>query len=83
MIQIYKIYDNGGKTFDRYTILTEPYHFGKSCEALGLSDNPESPQGFSQWGDAYEGDHLGKEIRLEKLPENIQNHILQRLSNEE
>jgi len=83
MIQIYKIYDNGGKTWDRYTILTEPYHFGKSCEALGLSDNPESPQGFSQWGDAYEGDHLGKEIRLEKLPKNIQNHILQRLSNEE
>ena len=79
MIQIYKIYDNGGKTFDRYTVLTEPYHFGKSCEALGLSDNPTDPQGFSQWGDAYEGDHLGKEIKFEKLPENIQEHIIERL----
>lgn len=40
-----KIYafDNGGETFDRYTIIDA------KGEMLGLSENPESPQGFSQW----------------------------------
>ena len=78
-MQIYKVYDNGGKTIDRYTVLTEPYHFGKSCECLGLSDNPSHPQGFSQWGDCYEGPQLGKEISFEELPKNVQDHVLQRL----
>ena len=76
---IYKIYDNGGKTIDRYTILTEPYHFGKSCEALSLSEDPESPQGFSQFGEAFYGNHLGKEINFDDLSKNIQNHILKRV----
>jgi len=79
MTQIYKIYDNGGKTFDRYSVLFEPFHFGKSCDCLGLSDDPDSPQGFSQFGDAYDGDHLGKEITFEQLPENVQNHIATRI----
>lgn len=81
-MQIYKIYDNGGKTIDRYQVLTEPWYAGKSCVSLGLSDDPESPQGFSQWGSAYDGKHLGKRIAFESLPENVQNHILGRLSDD-
>lgn len=74
-----KIYDNGGKTWDRYTVIIEGWHFGKSCEALGLSDNCDSPQGFSQFGDVYEGKHLGKVISFDNLPDNVQNHIIKRL----
>lgn len=81
-MNIVKIYDNGGKTLDRYTILTEPYHFGKSCGALCLSKDPENPQGFSQFGDVYEGAKIGKEISFESLPENIQEHALSRIVNE-
>ena len=80
-MNIYKIYDNGGKTIDRYVVLTEPYHFGKSCEALCLSDNPTHPQhGVSMWGEAYDGKHLGKEVSFDNLPENVQSHILDRLA---
>ena len=74
-----KIYDNGGKTWDRYTVIIEGWHFGKSCEVLGLSDNCDSPQGFSQFGEGYDGDHLGKIISFDDLPDNVQNHIIERL----
>ena len=82
-MQIHAVYDNGGKTIDRYTILTEPWHFGKSCDVLGVSDNCDSPQGFSQWGEAYEGKHIGKKISFDALPENVQNHVVTRLSDDE
>lgn len=72
-----KIYDNGGKTFDRYTVIYD------SGDVIGLSLNPESPQGFSQYcgvlaekgGMIVDGPHLGKVIAFEELPENIQEHI--------
>jgi len=74
-MNIYKIYDNGGKTVDRYTILTSP------TECLGLSDYPTHPQyGISQWGDCVDGDHLGKKIKLDNLPNNVQEHIIKRLN---
>jgi len=75
-----KIYDNGGKTIDRYTVILEDWHFGKSCQALGLSSNPDSPQGFSQFSDVYQGNHLGKEIGFLDLPENVQEHITMRIN---
>ena len=81
MKQITKIYDNEGKTLDRYTILTEPFFItGKSCECLGLSNNPTHPtHGFSQWGDCFAGEHLGKEIEFDNLPDDVQEHIIERL----
>ena len=77
---IYKIYDNGGKTLDRYTLLIndEP-----EMNALCLSDSPTHPtHGFSQFTTAYEGDHLGKEIKFKDLPENVQKHALSRLKDQ-
>jgi hypothetical protein len=79
-MNIYKIYDNGGKTWDRYTLLTEPYHFGKSCNAFGFSENAQSPQGFNQYtGEVYQGAKLGKEISFDDLPDEVKNAILERL----
>ena len=81
-MNLFKIFDNGGKTWDRYTLLTEPWHFGKSCNAFGLSDNCDSPQGFNQYcGDVYQGAKLGKEIKIDDLPENVKNCIINRLTN--
>lgn len=77
---IHKIYDNGGKTIDRYTVLTEPFHFGKSCDAFGLSENPKNAQGFNQFiEDVYEGAELGKEISFDDLPEEVKEAITERL----
>ena len=79
-LQIYKIFDNGGKTWDRYTLLTEPFHFGKSCDSFGFSEDAKSPQGFNQYGgDVYQGANLGKEINFDKLPDEVQGAILERL----
>lgn len=75
-MKILKIYDNGGKTWDRYTVLT-------NHGALGLSENPNSSQGFSQWGEAIDGNHLGKRINLVDLPGNVQKHILSRVFDED
>lgn len=84
-MQIYKVFDNNGKTIDRYTILFEPWHFGKSCNALTVSNNPEHPQrGVSNWGEVYElSDTLGKEIEFEDLPKKVRNHVLWRIQEQE
>lgn len=80
-MQIYKIYDNGGKTWDRYTVLTEPYHFGKSCNAFGLSKNAKNPQGFNQSiNEVYEGADIGKEISFDDLPKEVQEAIFDRMN---
>ena len=72
-MKIAKVYDNGGQSFDRYTIIFESHG-----DALGLSDNCDNPQGFSQFGVAVEGRHLGREISLAGLPENVRRHIRER-----
>jgi hypothetical protein len=80
-MDIFKVFDNDGKTFDRYTVLTEPWYNGKSCDAFGFSDNCDEPMGFSQFcGDVYQDAELGKEISFDKLPQNVQEHILMKFN---
>ncbi len=72
---IHSIWDNGGETADRYTIVL------KGGDALGLSDNPDHPQGFSQWDHGVKpGSHLGKKINFNQLPKKVQDHALDQLS---
>jgi hypothetical protein len=66
-----KCYDNGGKTFDRYTVvyLDQPAgHKGNLFECVGMNETPFHPQGFGQHSIASVGKHLGKEIPFESLP---------------
>lgn len=77
-MHIFKIYDNGGETFDRFTILVEALSNG-NYEALGLSSDPDWTLGFSQFGEAVDGEHLGREIVFDQLPANVQRHVLTRL----
>lgn len=79
-IHLFKVYDNGGKTWDRYTFLTEPAeHDHQLYECLGLSDNCDSPSGFSQFGEAVDGEHLGRVVTLKQLPEPVVRHAIGRL----
>ena len=73
-MKIKGIYDNRGKTFDRYTVVFD------DGSALGLSHNPDSPVGFSQWGSVAESVDLGKPITFQELPENVRKHIKMGLS---
>lgn len=48
-------------------------------ERLGLSENPSSPRGFSQFCGAIRGAHLGRTIAWNDLPETVRMHATVRL----
>lgn len=80
-MKITAIYDNGGETLDRFTIITDQPEYDAAGTpdlymALGLS---EGGDGFSQWSSATPGDHLGRKIPIEYLSANTQKHIARRL----
>ena len=73
-----RCYDNGGVSFDRYTIL--PHCRARAWydqrrrlwTGIASSDNPFHPQGFGQHTEAVAGPHLGKRVALDSLPEDVQ-----------
>lgn len=75
---VLRCYDNGGKTCDRYTIV--PPRWAKEererqpglFTAIGASERPFHPQGFGQHSAAMPGPHLGKRIRWDELPPDVQ-----------
>jgi hypothetical protein len=80
-LNIIAIYDNGGKSIDRYTIvLNDSNNFESLYNSLGLSNDPDSPLGFSQFNTCENGPHLGKKIAFSDLPKNVQDHAKNRLS---
>ena len=75
-----RIYDNGGETVDRYTVVID-YPDG-SQSWLGSSEKPFDPQGFGQHvGDEgsgnQEGEHLGKRVKFSEVPKDVQKFIEQ------
>lgn len=73
-----KLYDNGGHTIDRYTIV-----FDK--EVYGMSANPKSPQGFNQSCGSLDkmqlddNEAVGKIIPLADAPEEVREAIIERV----
>jgi hypothetical protein len=84
-----KIYDNGGKTCDRYTIIflqrkTRYTTDGQLYEALASSDNPFHPLGFGHHVECLapskqSGKFLGKKIKFTDLPEQVQQFVEENL----
>ena len=77
------IWDNGGKTIDRYTVAVEPDVDAPQntyVPMLGLSVDPASPHGFSQWTKGFPGPQLGSEITWEELPEDVRAHVAARFN---
>ena len=76
-----KIYDNGGETCDRYTVVftDRPERAKNTYTCLGMSEKPFHPQGFGQHSTAMLGRHLGKSIKFEDLPVDCQKMVLQNL----
>jgi len=77
-------YDNGGKSFDRYTIVFTGKYGHKtrgSTLYIGASAHPFDPQGFGQHGEAPNRidwptyGHLGKKVRFESLPPDVQKMV--------
>jgi hypothetical protein len=78
-----RIFDNGGKTADRYTVVylsmpdSRDIFHRQTFESLGMSAEPFHPQGVGMHGAAIPGSHLGKRIRWEQLPVDCQKAVLQ------
>lgn len=79
---VLRLYDNGGQSFDRYTII--PPRWAKQYkersglfEAIGANERPFSPQGFGMHVSAAPGAHLGKRVKWSDLPEDVQRFALQ------
>lgn len=79
-MKILRIYDNGGKTADRYTVyFSQRAPRGKRIMwnqsyllCLGMSSNPFHPQGFCQHSSGQLGSHNGKRIPFSALPKDCQ-----------
>lgn len=80
-----RCYDNGGETFDRYTIVFTGNYKNRvsKCEYIGSSEYPFAPQGFGQHGEANDPidtpaySHLGKKVKYEDLPTDVKKFIMQ------
>lgn len=76
-----RVYDNGGHTADRYSVVVDGKDWKSSASegfvpVLSLS---EGGKDVSQWGDGKEGKHLGKPVKWETLSEDTRKHIEKRL----
>ena len=71
-----KVFDNQGRSFDRYTLIID-------TDAFGMSENADSPQGFNNYvggADQLDFDTLGEEPLFTELPEAVQRAIVERLT---
>lgn len=70
-----EVYDNGGETADRYTVIIDN-------NVYLMSDNPLSPQGVNQYNGKLANAPLartGERIVVESLPEQVQKAIQDRV----
>lgn len=74
-----RCYDNGGKTFDRFTIVFTGRYAGPRMY-VGASSDPFNPGGFGQRGegaiDYPTYGHLGKKISFGALPERVLRFVM-------
>lgn len=74
-----QIWDNGGKSFDRYTIFKAREHFVKYWYKNKLFDaigSCKTGNGFYLHIEAAKGPHLGKRVKFEDLDKQLQNRLI-------
>lgn len=73
-----RLYDNGGRTCDRYTVIPPRWAAAYRergpllWQAIGASAEPFAPQGFGMHVTAVPGPHLGRRIHWRELPADVQ-----------
>lgn len=78
-----RIYDNSGKTIDRYTLVIPSLDVPHSNEYFGFNGDPFFPTGFGQFAGTYpmaqSYKHLGKLISIKSLPEQARKFVEQNI----
>lgn len=76
------ITDNGGATFDRYLVYTNPNQRGTVYhECYTMSPDPLWPRGVNMWaGELPAPDGSEPQVPLEELPCNVKTAIQRRLT---
>ena len=73
---VLRCYDNGGKSFDRYTIIPprwdKEHREGNLFKSIAASKYPYYLIGFGQHVLAAPGSHLGKRVHWDSLPADVQ-----------
>lgn len=77
--KVNSIYDNGGKTLDRFTfVLNEPTR-DKTCRLWTCLGTCATGRAFSQHSLAMKGRHLGRLVQWAELDPELQQHIKNRV----
>lgn len=74
-MKLKSIYDNGGKTLDRYTIVTTNRYNKSGRWYYDCISSSEHGLGVFMWGDCMIGRHLGKKVELKDLSIELQTMI--------
>ena len=79
-----RIYDNGGRSIDRYTLVVPSVNEPGELDMYGFNDNPYHPQGFGQYAGSYDVmpsySHLGRLVSYEDLPAQAQKFVRETLT---
>jgi len=79
-----RIYDNGGKSADRYTLVVPSIDEPGKLDMYGFNEDPYYPLGFGQYAGSYHRmgsySHLGKLIQFEDLPDQAQRYVRETLT---
>lgn len=73
--KVIAVYDNGGKTLDRYTIVTNERYKSRTNPNRYIYNgiaSSENGLGVFMWTECLIGRHLGKKIQLSDLSEELQ-----------
>lgn len=77
---ILAVYDNGGKTLDRFTVAVSDKIAPQDNRLDACLCLSETGAGFSQWGHCARGSHLGRLRHWRGLPKELRRHIQARIS---
>jgi len=78
-----RVYDNGGKTADRYTLAMPSLDHKYMNEYHCFNESPFHPQGIGMYCGEYAYEHsykhLGKITPIESLPEQARKFVMERI----
>jgi hypothetical protein len=78
--ECWRVYDNGGTTIDRFTVCLEVSRWEGATALYTCLGCSEGGRAYSEFGEAHEGRHLGKRVKLASLDSATRAHIASRLS---